>query len=310
MALPTYQEMMKPVLVCLQDKQIHSLSDIVDFCGKYHHLSEEEMNERIPSGQTTIRNRVSWAKSFLSKAGLLESVSRAQYRITDEGYKVCQSGCVINDEYLMKHYPEFKEFRTRRTKKEGGSNPDQTELTSNPQQLSPQEQIDSAINELNDALADDLMKEIMKISPYDFEKLIVKLLIAMGYGSMLDNQNAVTAKSGDEGIDGVLTADKFGFDSIYIQAKQWQDGNTVGRPNVQSFAGAMLGKGATKGLFITTAKFSKEAVNYARSNTAQKIVLVDGEALAKLMIDYDIGVYTIETYRIKKVDIDFFSDFE
>ena len=311
MAIPTYQEMMRPVLLCLQDKQIHTIRNITDFCGDYYHLTEEERATLLPSGsQTTLRNRVSWAKTFLLKAGLLESVSRGQYRITDEGYKVCQSGCEVNDDYLCKHYPAFKEFRYNRTPSDPSIDPIQPVLTSNPQQLSPQEQIDNAINELNNALADDLMKEIMKISSYDFEKLIVKLLIAMGYGSMLDNQNAVTAKSGDEGIDGVLTADKFGFDSIYIQAKQWQDGNTVGRPNVQSFAGAMLGKGATKGLFITTAKFSKEAVNYARSNTAQKIVLVDGEALAKLMIDYDIGVYTIETYRIKKVDIDFFSDFE
>ena len=310
MAIPNYQEMMKPVLLCLQDKQIHSLSEIIDFCGKYHHLSEEEMNERIPSGQATIRSRAGWAKTYLSKAGLLESVSRARYQITDEGLKVIKSNCVINDEYLCKHYPAFKEFKYKRPNGESNIDPIQPVLPSDPQQLSPQEQIDNAINELNNALADDLMKEVMKIRPYDFEKLIVKLLIAMGYGSMLDNQNAVTAKSGDEGIDGVLTADKFGFDSIYIQAKQWQDGNTVGRPFVQSFAGAMLGKGATKGLFITTAKFSKEAVNYARTNTAQKIVLVDGEALAKLMIEYDIGVYTTETYLIKKVDIDFFSDFE
>ena len=309
MAIPTYQEMMRPVLLCLQDKQIHTIGNITDFCGDFYHLTEEERAALLPSGsQTTLRNRVSWAKTFLSKAGLLEGVSRGQYRITDEGYKVCQSGCVINDAYLSEHYQAFKDFRNNRT--HSGPNPVQTELPSDPQQLSPQEQIDNAINELNNALADDLMKEVMKIRPYDFEKLIVKLLIAMGYGSMLDNQNAVTAKSGDEGIDGVLTADKFGFDSIYIQAKQWQDGNTVGRPFVQSFAGAMLGKGATKGLFITTAKFSKEAVNYARSNTAQKIVLVDGEALAKLMIEYDIGVYTTETYLIKKVDIDFFSDFE
>ncbi len=309
MAIPTYEEMMKPVLVCLQDRKIHSLSSIVEYCADYHHLTEEERNERLASGSLMLRNKVSWAVTYLSKAGLLEKVSRAQYRINNEGLKISQSSCVINTDYLIEHYPSFKEFKNRKKKDSTGNVPIQQELPTN-QQLSPQEQIDNAISELNDALADDLMTEIMKISPYDFEKLIIKLLIAMGYGSMLDNQNAVTAKSGDEGIDGVLTADKFGFDSIYIQAKQWKDASTIGRPTVQSFAGAMLGKGATKGLFITTAKFSKDAETYARNNTAQKIVLVDGEALAKLMIEYDIGVYTIETYRIKKVDIDFFSDFE
>lgn len=310
MAIPNYQEMMKPVLLCLQDKQIHSLSEIIDFCGKYHHLSEEEMNERIPSGQATIRSRAGWAKTYLSKAGLLESVSRARYQITDEGLKVIKSDCAINDEYLCEHYPAFKEFRYNRTGSGTSNGSGQSKSSSNPQQLSPQEQIDNAINELNNALADDLMKEIMKISPYDFEKLIVKLLIAMGYGSMLDNQNAVTAKSGDEGIDGVLTADKLGFESIYFQAKKWKEGSTVGRPDIQGFSGAMLDKGATKGLFITTAKFTKDAIDCAQKNKQQKIVLINGETLAKLMIEYDVGVSTIETYRIKKVDIDFFSDFE
>ncbi len=154
------------------------------------------------------------------------------------------------------------------------------------------------------------MDEILKISPYAFEKLIIRLLVAMGYGSMLNNQNAVTKQSGDEGIDGVLTADKFGFDSIYIQAKQWKIGSVVGRPDVQKFGGAMMGQGASKGLFITTARFTNEALDYAKKNLASKIVLVDGAALAKLMIEYDIGVTTVETYRVKQVDTDFFADFD
>ena len=162
---------------------------------------------------------------------------------------------------------------------------------------------------LNSALADELMDEIMKIDPFAFEKLVVRLLIAMGYGSAFDNQNAVTKKSHDGGIDGILTADKFGFDSIYIQAKQWKADNVVSSPEIQKFVGAMMGHGASKGLFITTSRFSNEAKDFAQKNLQSKIVLVDGERLGKLMIEYDVGVSTVETYRIKKVDTDFFADF-
>ena len=173
---------------------------------------------------------------------------------------------------------------------------------------SPQEQIESALRAINDELAEDLMSEVMKISPYEFERLVVKLLIKMGYGTMEENKDAVTQKSGDEGIDGVVSADKFGFDSIYIQAKQWREDIVVGRPEIQKFLGALVGQGATKGIFITTSKFSKEAVNYAAKQLHNKIVLVDGKQLAKLMIDYDLGVSTVATYMVKRIDSDFFAE--
>lgn len=169
--------------------------------------------------------------------------------------------------------------------------------------------MESALSELNSDLADELTAEIMKISPYEFERLVAKLLIAMGYGTMEGNPDAVTKKSGDEGIDGVVSADKFGFDSIYIQAKQWQPDSVVGRPEVQKFLGALAGQGASKGIFITTAKYSREAAEFAAKQLHSKIVLVDGKQLAKLMIEYDLGVSSVATYKIKRIDSDFFDEY-
>ena len=152
------------------------------------------------------------------------------------------------------------------------------------------------------------MTEIMKISPYEFERLVVKLLIKMGYGKPEENKDAVTVKSGDEGIDGIVSSDKFGFDSIYVQAKQWKTDSVIGRPKIQEFQGALVGKGASRGVFITTARFSKEAEDYAAKQLHSKIILVDGERLTKLMIEYDLGVSTVHAYLIKRIDSDFFSD--
>ena len=154
----------------------------------------------------------------------------------------------------------------------------------------------------------DVMSELLKMSPYDFENLIVRLLIKMGYGTLKQNEMAVTPKSGDEGIDGMVSADKFGFDSIYIQAKKWRSDSTVGRPEIQKFLGALAGQGATKGIFITTAHFSKEAIAFAEKQLHQKIVLVDGNQLTELMIEYNLGVSVVETYVVKRVDYDFFND--
>ena len=162
--------------------------------------------------------------------------------------------------------------------------PEQTDVVKSE---SPQERMESALKELDNGLSDDLMEEIIKISSYEFERLVVKLLIKMGYGTMEQNKDAVTRRSNDEGIDGIVSADKFGFDSIYIQAKQWKPDSVVGRPEIQKFLGALAGQGATKGIFITTAQFSKEALDFAKKQLHSKIILVDGKQLTKLMIDYD-----------------------
>lgn len=310
MAVPNCNELFPSVLLALKDGQSRSIKEIMSYCAKAFNLTEEDINVTLPSGRSTyLYHRVSWAKIYLNKAGLVTSSVRGQYCLTDEGLKVANSEAdAVTFEYLSR-YDSFNEFFHLKSNRKQENSVEEHE-SSLENTLSPQEQIDNAISEMNKVLADELMEEVMKISPYDFEKLIIKLLVAMGYGSMLNNQHAVTKKSGDEGIDGVLTADKFGFDSIYIQAKQWKTGSAVGRPEIQKFGGAMMGQGANKGLFITTAKFTAEAAEYARKNLVSKIVLVDGEALARLMIEYDIGVSTVETYRIKKVDTDFFTDFD
>ena len=309
MAIPRYNEFFPAFLLSLKDGNIHTFKEVINYCADAFSLSDEDRKLTMSSGKEYLSDRVGWARTYLKKAGLVVNTSRGKLQLTEEGLKVANSEAEsVTLEYLTK-YDSFNEFFQRKpSSKTDVSTP--TKTAPEVVELSPQEQIDNAISAMNQALADELMDEVMKINPFDFEKLIIKLLVAMGYGSMLNNQNAVTKKSGDEGIDGVLTADKFGFDSIYIQAKQWKTGSVVGRPEVQKFGGAMMGQGANKGLFITTAKFTNEATEYAKKNLASKIVLVDGETLAKLMIEYDIGVSTVETYRVKKVDTDFFADID
>ena len=303
MAVPKYDEMYRAFLLCLQDGKEHKFKDIVRYCGDYHHLTQEDWAQVIPSGQLLITNRVGWTRTYLKKAGLVENSKVGVMHITKDGLEAVKSP-VIDNEYLMR----FESFRVFVNGGDTGSNPVKPGGGDN--SLSPQERIDKAMEEINSALASELMEEIHKIDPYQFEHLVIRLLVAMGYGSMLNKGTIVTPKSGDEGIDGVLTADKLGFDSIYIQAKQWKQGSVVGRPELQKFVGAMAGQGAVKGLFITTAKFTNEAIDYAQKNLTSKIVLVDGDALTKLMIEHDVGVYTVNTYSVKKVDTDFFSDFE
>lgn len=237
------------------------------------------------------------------KAGLIESPQRAHFKLTELGEKAFKQGVeCVTLEYLNQ-FKSFKDFQGHAL--HGDENEQQVSSNSE----SPQERIESALKELNDELVEDLMSEIMKISPYDFERLVVKLLIAMGYGTMEENKDAVTPKSGDEGIDGIVSADKFGFDCIYIQAKQWKKDNLVSRPEIQKFIGALATtQGATKGIFITTSDFTKGASEIVSKQTQNKIVLVNGKQLAKLMIEYNLGVSTLAAYRVKRIDSDFFNE--
>lgn len=304
MSVPKYYEFFPAMMECLKDGQIHSAKETCDYCAAFYDLSSDDICEKLKSGQTVLSNRVGWARTYLSKAGLIEKVDKAMYCITKEGKNAIKDGCdKITFQYLTK-YQGFNDFAKRTfNKKEAKGSKDQDNNDKSPGEL-----LDYAVNQLNASLADDLLDEVMKISPYEFEELVVKLLIKMGYGSMDENQKAVTAKSGDEGIDGIVSADKFGFDSIYIQAKQWKSDNVVGRPEINKFMGALAGQGATKGVFITTSRFSKEAIDYANRQLNIKIILVDGEQLAKLMIEYDLGVSTVATYTVKRIDSDFFSE--
>ena len=303
MAVPKYNELMPSIINCLGDGRIHTLKELTEYCAKDFKLSDTELSETISSGQNKLHNRVGWAKCYLKKAGLIDSPKRSNFCLTEEGKIAFQQGAEnVTLEYLNQ-FDSFREFQ-------GGTFKDNENDTNNISlhTESPQEQMESALQELNDELSEELMIEIMKISPYEFERLVVQLLIKMGYGSMEENRSSVTSKSCDEGIDGIVSADKFGFDSIYIQAKKWSADKVVSRPEIQKFLGALAGQGATKGIFITTSHFSKEAIEYASKQLHSKIILVNGKQLTKLMIDYDLGVSTVAEYKVKRIDSDFFNE--
>lgn len=292
-----------PIMDYLSDGECHTLKEIREFCCTKFNISDEEKQQLLPSGVPILNNRVSWALTYLKKAGLIEYPKRGVYNITSRGKESIKNGTEhINVEYLQQ-FEEFNAFINASKSKEKSEN-----ISDIINDENPNEQIQNAISKLNSSLADELMTEITRISPYDFERLVVQLLIKMGYGSPNFNNNAVTKMSGDEGIDGIVTADRFGFDTVYVQAKQWNKDRSVGRPEIQKFLGALAGQGATKGLFITTANFSKEAKEFANKNLQSKIVLVDGEELCNLMIEYDLGVSTVEIYKVKRIDTDYFND--
>ena len=302
MPVPKYYQFFPSILDCLADGKEHNLKEVAEYCANKFNLSDEDKRETLPSGQARYLTRLGWARTYLKKAGLIDRTSRSVYVITDLGEEAVRNGSSNVDLEYLRRFDSFNEF----------SNPKSTQpdncVDINKKEESPQEQLELSIREINSSLCDSLMSELLKMSPYDFENLIVRLLIKMGYGTLKQNETAVTPKSGDEGIDGIVSADKFGFDSIYIQAKKWRSDTSVGRPEIQKFLGALAGQGATKGIFITTAHFSKEAIAFAEKQLHQKIVLVDGNQLTELMIEYNLGVSVVETYVVKRVDYDFFND--
>lgn len=298
-----FNEFFSPIMDCLSDGKCHAAKEIREFCFRKLNISEEEKQQLLPSGIPILNNRIGWALTYLKKAGLIEYPQRGVYHISSRGKEAIKNGTEhITLEYL-RQFKEFEDFHNTNRNKEKSEN-----MSDIINDESPNEQIEKAISKLNSSLADELMTEITRISPYDFERLVVQLLIKMGYGSSNFNDNAVTKMSGDEGIDGIVTADRFGFDTVYVQAKQWNKDKAVGRPEIQKFLGALAGQGAAKGLFITTANFTKEAKDFASKNLQSKIVLVNGEELCNLMIEYDLGVSTIEIYKIKRIDTDYFND--
>ena len=257
MAVPSFFEFFEAFLRAVSDEKIHHAKEVRKYIASEMNLTEEELAERLPSGkQTTFDNRVAWTRTYLNKAGLINTPSRGNYCITEEGKKALASGEKIDLKYL-EHYPSFVAFHSVNTIEPGKGKDD--DFGGKEVEKSPMEILDEAYKQVTASLADELMTEVMKLEPGDFEKLVVKLLLQMGYGSGIDNAGAVTKLSGDGGIDGTIKEDQLGFSTIYIQAKQWALGSTVGRPEIQKFAGALQGEKATKGLFITTAKFSKEA---------------------------------------------------
>lgn len=268
-------------------------------------FQHEDQNELLPSGrQRTVDNRINWAITYLKNAGLISAVKRGIYTITTEGLNAYNEVGNNLDLAYLERFEQFRSFHGTPSTVQA-SKQHEASLTED----TPQDMFEKAYAQINSALAEDLLTAVMEHSPAFFERLVIDLLLKMGYGGSFDSSGMVVGHSGDEGIDGIIREDKLGFSNIYIQAKRWDPNTmTVGRPEIQKFVGALAGQGASKGLFITTAQFTKEAINYAAKQLAAKIVLVDGHQLTKLMIEYGIGVSIQSTFTIKKIDSDYFDD--
>lgn len=301
MAVPKFFEFFERFLLAIKDGELHTAKEVRQILASDMKLSEIDCAEMLPSGkQSKFDNRVAWARTYLDKAGLIETPSRGKYRITDDGRKALDSGEEINLKYLEKS-EKFREFHKTIT-------PDISSMVDEEKDESPMEVLDTAFQQITVTLASQLMDEVMNLSSVGFEKLVVNLLLHMGYGNGITEAGMITQQSNDGGIDGIIKEDQLGFSNIYIQAKRWATDQTVGKPEIQKFVGALQGQQAQKGLFITTAKFSSGAVQYANNLLGTKVVLVDGLTLTKLMIKHNVGVSVEHIYEVKKVDSDFFSE--
>lgn len=301
MVIPNYQAIMLPLLLFAGDSEEHSLQEAVDSLADYFDLTDEELRELLPSGQQALfRNRLGWARSYLKQAALLESTRRGYFRITQRGLDVTHRNPSKVDVNFLDQFEEFREFRKRRRTK-----PKEEKEPEGQEQRTPEEILETVYENLRSELAGDILQQINKSTPRFFERIVVEVIVKMGYGGSLRDAGKAIGRSGDEGIDGIIKEDKLGLDIIYIQAKRWE--NTVGRPEIQKFAGALQGKRARKGIFITTSNFSKEALEYV-SSIDSRIILIDGEQLAQYMIDHNVGVSQVSIYEVKKIDFDYFID--
>jgi restriction system protein len=304
MPIPDYQSCMLPLLRYTSDGAEHQLKDAAKNLAQNFNLSDEETNQFLPSGQQPVFiNRIGWARTYLKKAGLLQSPRRGFFRITDRGRAVLKENPrEINVKYLER-FPEFVEFKAAR-REITEDNTGQVEIDGTPRQT-PHEALETAYERLRAELAAEVLQALKVSDPTLFEQIVIELLVKMGYGGSREDAGKAIGRTGDEGIDGIIKEDHLGLDSIYVQAKRWDA--TVGRPEIQKFAGALQGQRARKGIFITTSDFSKEAHDYV-SRIDSKIVLIDGRSLSRHMIEFGVGVTSVASYEVKKIDSDYFAD--
>lgn len=300
MSIPDFQTVMLPLLRFVSDGKEHSKRDSVDTLAKEHKLTDQELKELLPSGQQPVfDNRVAWAKAYMTKAGLLESTRRGFLKITQRGLEVLRKNPPAINTKFLDRFPGFREFR--KVKKDDKKNLSKAiESTETPAEL-----LETGYQKIRQDLTQELLAQIKQCSPGFFERLVVELLLKMGYGGSRKDAGKAIGRIGDEGIDGIIKEDRLGLDTIYIQAKRW--GATIGGPEIQKFVGALQGQRSKKGVFITTSDFSSEAAQYAAS-IENKVVLIDGEQLAQLMMDCNLGVTNVAAYDIKKIDTDYFSE--
>ena len=308
MAIPDFQSLMLPLLKIAGDGNEHRLNEAIETLAQLFGLSENDRKEILPSGkQRKFDNRVGWARSYLQKAQLLSHTGRSKFCITERGVKVLTENPPHININFLKQFPEFLEFRAstdKESKIDDNVHTSQEIIEKTSQ--TPQEIFDTTYQSLRQILAQEILERIKNNPPKFFESLVVDLLVAMGYGGSRKDAGQAIGQVGDGGIDGIIKEDKLGLDAIYLQAKRWED--VVGRPFVQGFAGALMGRKARKGILITTSKFSPQARDYASSIDNLKIILMDGEQLAQLMIDHDVGVTEEFRYIVKKIDLDYFGD--
>ena len=304
--IPKYNEMYKEILEVLKDGNAYPFREVRENVAEILKLSEEELEEKLDSGKKKYNDRINWACTYLKKAGLVENTQRGVVKITNRGIEVLKNNPEKIDNSVLSNYKEFVEFVKRVKKEEPLKEKDYVEE----ENQTPQDIFENSFKDINRILEEEILDEVLRQSPDFFEHLVVKLLQKIGYGSFVSDSGVVTKRSNDEGIDGIIKQDKLGFDTIYIQAKKWDRETTVSRPEIQKFVGALGGKGASKGLFITTAKFSEGARKYSQEQHIAKVVLIDGRELAKLMIEYNVGVSVESTYEIKRIDSDFFENID
>jgi restriction system protein len=300
MPVPDFQALMFPLLELAGDRVEHSLREARESLATNFKLSDDEVRQQLKSGQTVLANRTAWAKIYLTRAGLIVSPRRGYFVISERGLAVLREHPSRIDVKYLHRFPEFGEFLSRRRDPE-----EPAERTGLEVLETPEESLDEAYGRLREALAADLLTRIKGAPAQFFEQLVVELLLKMGYGGSRREAGEAIGRSGDEGIDGTISEDRLGLDMIYLQAKKWE--GTVGRPELQKFVGALHGKRARKGVFLTTGKFSSEARQYV-AHIDPKVVLIDGEQLADLMIDFGVGVATVATYEVKKIDSDYFGE--
>ena len=305
MPIPDYQTCMLPLLKYSRDDEEHQLKDAVLALAAEFGLTEQERSEFLPSGQQPVFiNRLGWARTYMNKAGLMFSPRRGYFKISARGKKVlAENPTELNVKYLER-FPEFIQFKAAK-KDEAPEEEGRRYIVEVPSAQTPHEALETAYERLRSELAEELLQNLRGSDPSLFEAIVVEVLVKMGYGGSRKDAGKAIGKSGDEGVDGIIKEDHLGLDSIYIQAKRWE--SVVGRPEIQKFAGALQGQRAQKGVFITTSDFSKEAYDFV-SKINSKIVLINGPTLARLMIDFGVGVTTVATYDVKKIDSDYFTD--
>lgn len=303
MAIPDFQSIMLPLLRFCADSREHTNREAIETLAQEFRLTEEERKQLLPSGQQCVfENRVAWARAHMKMAGLIENTSRGIFRITNQGNQLLKKSPAEINLRVLREFPEYLEARDRnQVNKTEDASKDSDEQESK----TPAERLEEAYEILRKNLASELLSQLKSASPTFFEKVVVEVIVKMGYGGSRKDAGQAIGRSGDEGIDGIIKEDRLGLDIIYIQAKRWE--NTVARPEIQKFAGALQGKRARKGIFITTSDFSQNAHEYVAA-IESKIILIDGQQLSQLMIDFGVGVATDAIYELKRLDSDYFTE--